>query len=162
MDDFSFRQFQTICTAHGFVQNGKAFFRVVGDGVMQVIRCKCQLRLHGDLISVGLFSMYGSLLPQWFTASGSIQRYSIMNCFYQNNRPVVFTEPLSIQLKMLSEHVLPWLDTVNTQKKLSPAIAKLDPRWNDFLKIGPYLVCGEYNHAKKVVREILPGNDFTA
>ena len=56
---------------------------------------------------------------------------------------------------MLNDRVLPWLDSIDTQKKLVMAINRLDRRWNDALKIGPYLACGESNHAKKVVREIL-------
>lgn len=74
--------------------------------------------------------------------------------------PLVFAVPLQTQLDMLGSQVLPWLDSIDTQKKLIRTITKLDPRWNDSLKIGPYLACGEMNHAKKVVREILAQHDF--
>ena len=160
MDTHSFELFKSMCTSSNFTQKGKTFFRLIGDGVLQVIKCKYQRNLGGDLISVGLFSMYSSLEPQWFTASGSIQRYSIMNCFYQNDMPVVFAVPIHVQLDMLSGGVLPWLNTIDTQKKLIRAITSMDRRWNDVLKIGPYLACGEFNHAKKVAREILAQHDF--
>lgn len=160
MASFFRDELKKLCIASGFMRKGQAFFRLIGDGVLQVIKCKYERNLRGDIISVGLFSMYGYMQPQWFTASGSIPRYSIANCFYQNNTPLVFAVPLQTQLDMLSRQVLPWLDSIDTQKKLIRAISKLDPRWNDSLKIGPYLACGEYNHAKKVIREILAQHDF--
>lgn len=160
MDMQLFEELKSLCVASGFVRKGQAFFRIVGDGVLQVIKCKYERSLRGDILSVGLFSMYGDLQPQWFTASGCIPRYSITNCFYQNNRPLVLAVPLLTQLDMLKTQVLPWLDSIDTQKKLVRAISRLDPRWNDGLKVGPYLACGEGNHAKKVLREILSQHDF--
>ena len=160
MEKIAFTKLKSLCVASGFAQKGKAFFRIVGDGVLQVIKCKYQRNLGGDIISVGLFSMYGYLQSEWLTTTGSIPRYSVINCFYQNNMPLLFALPLQAQLDMLSGQVLPWLDTLDTQKKLIRAITKLDPRWNDRLKIGPYLACGEINHAKKVLREILANYDF--
>lgn len=61
----------------GFVRRGSAFFRVWGDGVLQVLKFK---RQRGDRVhdlSVGVFSMYGRLYPEWFTSSGCIPRASI-------------------------------------------------------------------------------------
>ena len=61
----------------GFVRRGSAFFRVWGDGVLQVLKFE---RQRGDRVhdlSVGVFSMYGRLYPEWFTSSGCIPRASI-------------------------------------------------------------------------------------
>ena len=160
MNKYDFDRLKDICIASGFVLKGRSFFRIVGDGVLQVIKCKYQRRLGGDIISVGLFSMYGCLQPQWITGGGSIARYSIFNCFNQNNTPLYSAIPFQTQLDMLSDQVLPWLNLLDTQKKLISALTKLDPRWNDRLKIGPYLACGEINHAKKVLREVLANHDF--
>lgn len=160
MDMLFFDKLKKICGAFGFNQRGEAFFRLIGDGVLQVIKCKHQRNLGGEIISIGLFSMYGYLQPQWFTASACITRYNITSCYYQNNMPLVFAVPIQTQLDMLSSQVLPWLDSIDTQKKLISAITKLDNRWNDRLKIGPYLACGELNHAKKVARELLTQYDF--
>lgn len=148
------------CTAYGFVAKGKTFFRLIGDGVLQVIKCKYQRNLGGDIISVGLFSMYGPMLSQYFTASGCIPRYHIADCYAQNHRPLVFALPPHIQLEMLDSQVLPWLNSIDTQKELIRAMNKLDPRWHDKFKIGPYLACGELNHAKKVIREVLGSSVF--
>ena len=62
-----------------FVRRGSAFFRVWGDGVLQVLKFE---RQRGDRVhdlSVGIFSMYGKLCPEWFTYSGCIPRASIAN-----------------------------------------------------------------------------------
>ena len=62
-----------------FVRRGSAFFRVWGDGVLQVLKFE---RQRGDRVhdlSVGIFSMYGKLCPEWFTSNGCIPRASIAN-----------------------------------------------------------------------------------
>ena len=74
--------------------------------------------------------------------------------------PLVFAIPMQTQIDMLDSQVIPWLDAIDTQKKLIQAISKLDPRWNDILKVCSYLVCGEHTHAKKVIRELLSQRDF--
>ena len=63
----------------GFVRRGAAFFRVWGDGVLQVLKFEHQRGLQVDELRIGIFSMYGELLPQWFTSGGCIPRGSIAN-----------------------------------------------------------------------------------
>ena len=63
----------------GFVRRGVAFFRVWGDGVLQVLKFE---RHRGDSVhdlSIGVFSMYGKLSPEWFTSGGCIPRGSVVN-----------------------------------------------------------------------------------
>lgn len=61
----------------GFVRRGSAFFRIWGDGVLQVIKFERQ-RIHQTHdLRVGIFSMYGRLCPAWFTSSGCIPRGSV-------------------------------------------------------------------------------------
>ena len=62
----------------GFVRRGSAFFRVWGDGVLQVLKFE---RERGDRVPdlrIGIFSMYGNLLAQWFTSGGCIPRGSVV------------------------------------------------------------------------------------
>ena len=61
----------------GFVRRGSAFFRVWGDGVLQVLKFQRQRagRVH-DLV-VGIFSMYGDIHPAWFTSRGCIPRGTV-------------------------------------------------------------------------------------
>ena len=64
----------------GFVRRGSAFFRVWGDGVLQVLKFERRRVYQVHDLSIGVFSMYGSLSPEWFTSSGCIPRASIA-CF---------------------------------------------------------------------------------
>jgi hypothetical protein len=149
-----------ICNQAGFRRRGSAYFRLVGDGVLQVVKPKYERGLYGHILYVGLFSMYGDLLRQWFTSSGCIPRYSVMNCAAQNEIPVVYAPPICDQIELFRDPVLDWLNSIDTQKKLSIAIRKLDSTWNDAMKIAPYLACAEINHAKKVVNEIVKQHTY--
>ena len=46
----------------GFVRRGSAFFRVWGDGVLQVIKFQHESVFEVQHLNVGVFSMYGKLL----------------------------------------------------------------------------------------------------
>lgn len=61
----------------GFVRRGSAFFRVWGDGVLQVLKFERHSIFEVHDLSVGIFSMYGRLYPEWFTSSGCIPRGSV-------------------------------------------------------------------------------------
>ncbi len=61
----------------GFVRRGSAFFRVWGDGVLQVLKFERQRGDRVHELNVGVFSMYGRLYPEWFTSGGCIPRASI-------------------------------------------------------------------------------------
>ena len=61
----------------GFVRRGSAFFRVWGDGVLQVLKFERQQIYEVHDLHVGVFSIYGNLYPEWFTSSGCIPRASI-------------------------------------------------------------------------------------
>ena len=61
----------------GFVRRGSAFFRVWGDGVLQVLKFERQRVYQVHDLSVGIFSIYGRLYPEWFTSGGCIPRGSV-------------------------------------------------------------------------------------
>lgn len=61
----------------GFVRRGSAFFRVWGDGILQVLKFERHSIFEVQDLSVGVFSMYGRLQPEWFTSGGCIPRGSI-------------------------------------------------------------------------------------
>lgn len=61
----------------GFVRRGSAFFRVWGDGVLQVLKFERHSIFEVQDLSVGIFSMYGRLYQEWFTSSGCIPRGSV-------------------------------------------------------------------------------------
>ena len=160
MSESDFTELQALCGSFGFARKGKSFFRVWGDGVLQIIKYGRERAFQADLICVGLFSMYGPLPSKMFTAPGSIAKYSVMNCYGQNALPPFFAPPVQTQMDMLRDRVMPWLNSIDTQKELLDAMTKLDRRWNDSAKIGPYLACGQQNHAKKVIKEIIGPSAF--
>lgn len=61
----------------GFVRRGSAFFRVWGDGVLQVLKFERHSIYEVHDLQVGIFSMYGKLCPEWFTSGGCIPRGSV-------------------------------------------------------------------------------------
>ncbi len=160
MDEVLFQRMQELCKSAGFTKKGKAFFRVLGDGVLQVIKCRYERAFRADLVCIGLQSMYAPLQPKAFTATGCTVSYPIAICYHSNGFPTLFAPSMEEQLDMLKNGVIPWLGTIDTQKKLVTAISKLDGRWNDSAKIGPFLACGEHNHAKKVIKEIIGAHSY--
>lgn len=159
---------------HGFVRRGSAFFRLYGDGVLQVLKFE---RRRDNLLElqVGLFSMYSELLPQWFTSRDCIPRYSIMNIVGKRdvqcvqlipntsgyNQIVLQTVSVDQQLQILRESGIGWLNSIGTQKELFEGIRFLETSWGgsfwwiDSLKVAPCLCCGDLETAKQILAAIL-------
>ena len=134
----------------GFVKRGSEFFRVHGDGTLQVLKCD---KRNGWYI--GLFSMYSELQPQWFTSLGCIPRYSINELADPQQ-----LSPAS-QTELLVDRCLPWLEALDTHRKMLDGLFLLETshggeiRWVDELKIAPFLLCRDYVAAEKVIFSIL-------
>lgn len=158
---------------HGFKRRGNALFRVLGDGVLQVVKYEHD-RIGNPDLSVGLFSLYSELLPQWFTSRGCIPRYSVANILgfrdlvsilrkKSGNNIDELTEDNCIEqlIDILHTHAVSWLNNITTQKDLIDRIVFLETSWCgevlwvDDLKIAPFLMCGEFEAASFVVRSIL-------
>lgn len=96
----------------GFVRRGSAFFRVWGDGVLQVLKFDRDRVYQVHEMRVGVFSMYGELNPRWFTSGGCIPRGSIASfvglqsvdyylpphCFTQNDNGQYFYEGFRVSV----------------------------------------------------------------
>lgn len=159
-----------ICLPKGFVRKGNAFFRIQGDGILQVIKPD-KIRYYSEFdISIGLFSMYSKLLPQWFSSSGCIPKYEVVNfiglgsAVYMKNlggeRYTTRIITMEQQLEVLRSLVLPFLDAIISQKQLAEGICELDRKqcgtvlWVDTLKLAPFLCCENYDMAYKVANAI--------
>ncbi len=164
------KTFQLQCEMHGFFKRGNAYFRVVGDGILQVIKATFESDCSDYSISIGLHSMYAELLPQWFTYSGCIPRYCITSILNDNGSvhtnsskafPGMNRGSFHDQVLLLSEKIFMWLDQMHTQDELAQAICFLDvktfhvTRWNDEQRIAPYLASRQYEKAKRVIDAIL-------
>lgn len=174
------KKLSQFCANKGFYKRGNAFFRKHGDGVLQVIKYrKSTYPWKQEYISIGIFSLYGELMPQWLTSAGCIPRYeprwldpevrkktieaSASNHYTQDDIDVIFNWELD--LAFVERVVLPYLDSVDTQKKAVEAIMFLDAEasgayrtpvlWNDILKFAPFLYSGDYENAEKVIQSIL-------
>lgn len=152
---------------NAFKKRGSAFFRVWGDGVLQIIKFEYQNCFSHHSLNIGIQSMYGELLPQWFTSSGCIPRYCVLNLIGKKtaveivNNTLVFTTPEQ-QIEVLRKKGIPWLNSITTQARLSEGIRHLDGDrmwWNDSQKIAPYLASGNTNMAEQVIKSIIQQNE---
>lgn len=138
-----------MCKKHGFSKRGNAFFRVHGDGVLQVLQYSLKRHpFYEEVIYIGLFSMYSELLPQWFTASGCIPTYiekyletprwslettqKLRMAAFQHVPAQLHVNDFEnvctfhIDLKGLETVMFPFLDAITTQKAMLRGIESLE------------------------------------
>ena len=150
---------------HGFVRRGTAFFRVHGDGILQVVKFNRERSGEKELC-IGLFSLYSELDLCWFTGRGCIPRYPIVNILGQRWESVCrfeldYHNSLIKQLNVLCDAGIPWLNQIETPLDMSRGVHYLETSWggsyiwNDSFKIAPYLRSGELENARRVVQAIL-------
>lgn len=180
----SYEKFDRICVlckSQQFKKRGKAFFRVWGNGVLQVLKYSYRTRpFRQEEVSIGLFSMYSELLPQWFTSWGCIPRYDARHlkkprCEYTKETFSVTGNVLQdlsyviyeLEESLLEEYVFPFLNNTSDQASLITATRYQDWRnlgyecdqpdlfWNDLLKFAPYLYMKDWDSASRVISSIL-------
>ena len=168
----------------GFSKRGAAFFRVCGSDVLQVLLyTKNESPFHSEVISVGLFSLYSELLPQWLTARGCIPSYnsryiSAPRWELEHAYKEASVKSLSLLEDVLVFHfhlddfvncTIPFLNTINTQKKMLEGIDFLEYvscsqkpenpkdalRWTDMNKYAPYLFERQYDQAERIAQTLL-------
>lgn len=163
---------------YGFKRRGEAFFRVVGDGILQVIKFEYE-RVDEDFnLSVGLFSMYGKLLKQWFTSLDCIPQYLAVNFVgkrYIRDTGEIYDKETGVklvydkefistdeQMDILMEKVIPRLNKMQTQEDLIEEMYCLDKIkfvgeifWLDSLKLGAFIAAGQHDNAIRVISAYL-------
>ena len=179
-----FDQMKTICHNNGFVRRGTAFFRVAGDGVLQVLKYKKERYANNHTIFGGLFSLYGEIDKEWVTSLGCIPRYCILSLYCGGNEYSRYLTDGSLEEKqalVLKNQYIPWLNTITTQSALANAICMLDCAsygdmpldslsncfdsidskaftslvlWNDLLKLAPFIKSGQYDAAMRIVNAV--------
>ena len=159
-----------LCCEHGFTAQGKAFFRVYADSILQVIGFQHERVFNHHSLNIGLMSMYSKADNDTFSAKTSLLCYSICcldNCasaisLSENNGITTFhiRSPES-QLCLLKEKGFEWLDSIKTQEKLLEAINYLETVtyksiiWNNDKKLAPLLAVKNYERADYVIASIL-------
>lgn len=159
-----------LCHAHSFAHRGRTYFRIIGDGVLQVIKFEYERCFEHYSLDLGLISMYSECEQEDFTASSCIPRYCVSVFINQStavsskiNNGIYSYQVMSPQdqIEILSEKGFPWLDTINSSNMLLDALCMLDKgsektvRWNDSRKIAPYLLSNRYECADHVIASIL-------
>lgn len=149
----------------GFTRRGKAYFRIVGDGVLQVVKFEYERGPMLHILNIGLFSMYGELMPQWFTSGGCIPRYEatqvglrLPTTRMRMKDGYAFSERISPkkQVEIFSRFTIEKLNQVRSQAQLFDMMLQLDPGWwNDLEKYAPSLASGDRASAVKVITAIL-------
>lgn len=159
-----------LCRAHSFVRRGNTYFRIMGDGILQVIRFQYERGFAHDSLDLGLISMYDECEQADFSARSSIPRYSVCILTGQQtavsletHNGVTFFHVMSPedQIEILKEKGFPWLNAIHSSHMLSEALCMLDKGrvktvvWNDSRKIVPYLLSKRYECADHVIASIL-------
>lgn len=155
----------------GFTKRGDAFFRIMGDGVLQVLKFEYEPCFTHFSLHVGLLSMYSELEQSWFTSVGCVPQYCVMNFVGGKNAIDVKVDGDGIytfnvispqsQIQILNEAVFCVLDKIQDQGQLIYQMTWLDAichgniLWNDRNKIAPYLKSGDLRSAEKVLGTIL-------
>lgn len=156
-----FNEFKSACIAEGFHCRGKAFFRVLGDGVLQVLKYDKSRVPYNPILLLGLFSLYGELDPLWLTSVGCIPRYWLYHLVYpfEPTTKFILSGPeMKEQMTVLMERGFLWLDNITDQASLVNAICKLDISmrggisWNDMEKFAPFLKSGNFTDAERVIQ----------
>lgn len=155
-----------------FTQRGTAFFRVYGDGILQVVKLKKQHPFSHYAIQFGLFSMYDSLEPAWFSSAGAIPQYDFVNLLgeqttlrCQSDGQFFQADPISIdeQHEVMCSVGISFLNKIHTQSELINAYHYLDPvRYGndyppnmDIFQFAPYLYIGERESANSIIEAYL-------
>lgn len=178
----TYQQLRKLCKNNGFSCRGKVFFRVQGDGVLQVLKYECKrYPFYSERVWFGLFSMYGDLLPQWFTSGGAIPSYDTRYLARsRREREPAWSPQMTItsledqedfvvfhlDLVEFEQMILPYLNTIQTQEQLCDGIMFADiqemntVKWNDRLKMDAFAAAGDYASAEKAVGAILNQHDI--
>lgn len=149
----------------GFVRRGSAYFRVWGDGVLQVLKFQRQRGYQVHDLCVGIFSMYGRLSPEWFTSVGCIPRGSVAsfaglrfsdgylcpNCFTKTDNGQFFYDgfPVSVDStqRMWDENGEHWRYYLTGEQQVHILVEKVLPWLNDMTS---------QSSAAKAMYEIFP------
>lgn len=163
---------QEALDGQGFTKRGKSFFRVHGDGVLQTVNFTYEV--HGGFydLSIGLFSMYGELSPEFFTSTRYRPEYPIVRLVGRDcahwarlvgKHQLSFLDtPVREQLAIFQEKGIPFLNSIRSQQHLADALYELETAvsakrmcWRDPLKFAPYIKSGNYECAERVLKAII-------
>ena len=156
--DLTKRRLAELVKPHGFIAKRDFYYREKGDGIFQFVKFEYEPWMSTHMLRFGLYSLYSEIDPHWLTPGGCISRYSVAAL---SNDIKYVERSTNAQLDTLSEHGIPWLDAIHTQRDLVDAMCEIEIRedgrimWIDSLKLAPFLIDGDYLSANHVISTIL-------
>lgn len=158
-----------IANDNGYISRGNAHFRIIGDGVFQVLKFEKGKSSVDFEINLALHSMYSFLEPQWFTARSCLAKYPLMRKMHTSWRPAFGGttsrwECCEQEIDSLQEFIIKELNHVLQQEQLITMMCNLENIqfghviWNDLQRFAPYLYIGDYSNAEKVICSVMDQN----
>ncbi len=149
-----------------FIKRGKSFYRIKGDGILQILDFNYEPRGLCYDLNIRLYSLYSSFCDYWG------RPYSIMRFRGQDSATYLVQigkhlfESVTVspeeQLKILEEEGIPFLNSMRTQQHLLDGLFELERRgyhhhisWNDSCKLFPALCSKNYAVAEKICTAVL-------
>lgn len=165
-------EMQRALEPHFFKRRGQAFFRVNGDGIVQVIKLEFERISSHYAIRFGLHSMYEILQPSWFSSNGCITRYAFVNLIgeqttvrMKRDGNFVQANPISIceQMDVMCHSGISFLEEICTQAALIAEMHRLDrirfgknfPLSMNMSLFAPCLYVGDRDGAKSIIEKYL-------
>lgn len=156
----------SILQENGFVMRKalsiKSFFRIYGDGVLQVIKFRKERNGDFRVIDIGLFSLYGVIEESWLTCLMCIPQYEVLALNHQsaysfvkeNGRSILNIISEEEQADFLCDAGIRFLDEIKTQEMIVKGIKRLEYRhfrWNNTLLFPGFLAYGDWQRADMVL-----------
>ena len=157
------REFSALCKQHGFSQQGKVYYRCVGEGILQIITTgyreylddrspeRTDKHRKSNRVSFYFWSMY-EYLPEAFFNDAK---------YFIGIYPEQLTEKklnpafmgLQEQYKLMISHGFPFLDSIKTQKDLIHSVLDYEmigsgtPNYMNSEIVSAFLLCNEPKEA---------------
>ena len=178
-EDMSFYAITQLCANNGFYKRRNAFFKVNGDGILQVLQYKKVARPYPHVsLDIGLVSLYGEIDPLSLTPSRCAAKYQThwlepgVREEFRSLSASVRADDMrkswcyAVNVEFAEHVIIPYLDRIKTQHQLVNELFYLDkyalsfsvlqdPLWNDFNKYAPFLHSGNLEMALKVITSII-------
>ena len=143
---------------NGFLVKRNCCYRIINNDIMQLLKFEYEPRFRCHELRMGLYSLYSELDPRWLTDSGCILRYPVHGLIQQYNNDEL---SIDMQLLLLNQLGLKWLNSIRTQKDLVNALCNFERHyygkihWVDSFKLAPFLASNDYTAADQVISSIL-------
>ena len=153
---------------NGFIKRSagtvKAFFRIYGDGVLQIIQFKKEHNGSYRVINIGLISLFGKIEESWLTCLRCIPRYEVLTLEKRKAFSTGYVQGMKYestiivseeeQAEVLCDKGIAFFNKVSDQAMLIKGVKQLENGrflWNDTLLFPAFLACGDWQRSDMVL-----------